>query len=180
MAKVHLFAKTAAGLDVPILADDYGSIGGPGGGGPANSEAGGWAYAAAAGGITNTSDVTLAAAPGNLSANYLSAIQIVNKSGTATEVVVKSGSSTVLWRTYAAANGANPISVVFPRPLVTANNEALTAACVTNTTATLISAQGYVGALPNLAAQFVSRSDEIVDDYGAYITADDSTIILNA
>ena len=66
MAKVHLFAKTFAGLDVPILADEYGNIGGGGAAGgsatAATSEAGGWSYVAATGGITDTSDVTLAAA----------------------------------------------------------------------------------------------------------------------
>lgn len=183
MAKVHLFAKTFAGADVPILADEYGNIGGGGAAGgsatAATSEAGGWSYVAATGGITDTADVTLAAAPGNLKANYVTAAQVVNKGVTATEVVIKSG-STVLWRTYAAANGANPIHVVFPRPLVAANNTALTAACVTTSSATLICAQGFVAALPNVAAQLTSPGDEVIDDFGAYVTDDASAIIYNA
>lgn len=183
MAKVHLFAKTYAGLDVPILADEYGNISGGGAAGgsssAATSDAGGWSYVASTGGITDTADVTLAAAPGNLKANYVTAVQVVNKGGTATEVVVKSG-STVLWRSYAAANGANPIHVVFPRPLVAANNTALTAACVTTGTATLVCAQGFIAALPNIAAQVVSAGEEVVDDFGAYITDDASSIIYNA
>lgn len=44
-----------------------------------------WSYVAAAGGITNTSDVTLVAAAGAGKSNYLSSIQLHNKSGTATE-----------------------------------------------------------------------------------------------
>lgn len=182
MAKVHLFAKTYAGKDVPVLVDEYGAMSGGGAGGVAASataEAGGWSYAAAAGGITDTADVTLTAAPGNLSANYLSAIQVVNKGATATEVVVKSG-STVLWRTYAAANGVSLIDVTFARPLPAANNTALTAACITTGTATIINAQGFIAGLPNIAAQAVSLGDEVVDDFGAYITAADGSTIYNA
>jgi len=182
MAKVHLFAKTYSGKDVPILADEYGNVGGGGAGGvgaAAHAEAGGWSYAAASGGITNTTDVTLAAAPGNLMANYLSAIQIVNKDGSVgTEVVVKSG-STILWRTWVPATSGKA-DAVFPRPLVAANNTALTAACVTDSSETYINAQGFIAALPNVPAQVVSQSDEIIDDFGAYVTAADGSIILNA
>ena len=61
-----------------------------------------WSYAADAGGITNTTDVTLVAA---------------------TEVVIKSG-STVLWRARFGVSMIGPVSIEFKRPLVSANNTA--------------------------------------------------------
>ena len=183
MAKVHLYARTFSGLDVPVLADEYGNIGGGGAAGSiataATAQAGGWSYAAATGGITDTADLTLAAAPGNLKANYLTALQVQNRhAATATEVVVKSG-STVLFRGWAAANGGG-FNVTFARPLVAANNTALTVACVTTGTATLVNAQGFIGALPNIAAQAVSFDDEVVDDFGDYVTDDANDIIYNS
>ena len=184
MAIVHLYARTYSGKAVPVTVDEYGNMGGGGSGGSSasvSSEAGGWSYAAASGGIADTADVTLAAAPGNLMANYLCAMQITNKdAAVATEVVVKSG-ATILWRGWAPAiSVGGTINIVFPRPLVAANNTALTAACITTSSETYINAQGFIAGLPNLAAQLVSPGEEVVDDFGAYITADDTTTIYNA
>lgn len=48
-----------------------------------------WSYAAGSGGITDTNDVTLAAAPGVGRSNYLTSLQLQNTSATPTEVVIK-------------------------------------------------------------------------------------------
>jgi hypothetical protein len=48
-----------------------------------------WQYAAASGGITNTSDVVLQAAAGSGIKNYLTGLSVANASATASEVVVK-------------------------------------------------------------------------------------------
>jgi hypothetical protein len=171
MSKAHLYGLTTSGVSVPIVVDSLGNISGGGGSGgqgaAADAGASGWSYAAASGGITNTSDVTLAAAPGALRANYISSLHITNASATATEVVVKSG-STILFRTHAAQNVDKYIA--FPRPLVAAGNTALTAACITTATQTYINAQGFIGGLPNEAAQTISVINELVDDLGAYVT----------
>ena len=100
-----------------------------------------WQYAAASGGITNTTDVVLQAAAGSGIKNYLTGLSVANASATASEVVVKDG-STVIWRTYLAANA--PIqSIKFVTPLQSTANTALNAACITTGTQTYINAQGY-------------------------------------
>lgn len=100
-----------------------------------------WQYAAASGGITNTSDVVLAVAQGANIKNYLTGLSIANANATATEVVVKDG-STVIWRMYLAANA--PIqSIKFVTPLQSTANTALNVACITTGTQTYVNAQGY-------------------------------------
>ena len=110
-----------------------------------------WTYAAASGGIVDTADVTLAAAPAAGQRNYLCALQIINTDATVpTEVVIKDG-STVLWRgfaphTIALVTQISMVSIDFPvaiRQPTTAT--ALTAACITTSSQTYINAQGYVG-----------------------------------
>jgi hypothetical protein len=111
----------------------------------------GWSYVAGSGGIADTSDVTLAAAPTAGMRNYLCALQFINTDATVgTEIVVKDG-ATVLWRGYAqhsvaAVTQPGMVSVVFPvaiRQPSTAT--ALTAACITTSSQTYINAQGYTG-----------------------------------
>jgi len=100
-----------------------------------------WIYAAASGGITNTTDVALVAAQGAGIKNYLTGLSVANASATATEVVVKDG-STVIWRMYLAANA--PIQgIKFVTPLQSTANTALNVACITTGTQTYINAQGY-------------------------------------
>ena len=100
-----------------------------------------WQYAASSGGITNTTDVVLQAAAGSGIKNYLTGLSVANASATASEVVVKDG-STVIWRTYLAANA--PIqSIKFVTPLQSTANTALNVACITTGTQTYINAQGY-------------------------------------
>ncbi len=101
-----------------------------------------WQYAAASGGITNTSDVALVAAQGAGIKNYLTGLSVANANATASEIVIKDGASTVIWRMYLAANA--PIqSIRFGTPLQSSANTALNVACITTGTQTYISAQGY-------------------------------------
>lgn len=153
---------------VPMRADKTGSA-------PRRSYTA-WTYAGAAGGITDTTAVTLKAAGGVKTAVYLTGLQVVNKSATATEVVVKSD-TTVLWRGYAAANGANPVHVSFPDPLVAGNNTALTFACVTTSTATIVNAQGYTDVSYAVLQDLGTAGEGIYDDNGDPLT-DDSGIQL--
>ena len=100
-----------------------------------------WSYAAASGGITNTTDVALAAAAGAGLRRYVTSIGISNASAVATEVVLKDG-STVIWRGYVAANA--PLTHIdFSNPLKTTANAALNVACITTASAIYINAQGY-------------------------------------
>ena len=101
-----------------------------------------WQYAAASGGITNTTDVVLQAAAGSGIKNYLTGLSVANANATASEIVIKDGASTVIWRMYLAANA--PIqSIKFVTPLQSSANTALNVACITTGTQTYISAQGY-------------------------------------
>ena len=89
----------------------------------------GWDYAAASGGITNTTPVAAQAAPGAGVRHYVTGIQIVNQSTTAVEVEIRSG-TTALWRTeFDADNGATGISVAFNKPLRGGANEAINIYC---------------------------------------------------
>ena len=105
-----------------------------------------WSYAAASGGITNTTDVALAAAAGAGLRRYLTAIQAVNASASVTtEVVVKDG-STVIWRGWLGSQAAgdhHEAYLTFPSPLKTSANAALNFACITTGAAVYVNAQGY-------------------------------------
>ncbi len=101
-----------------------------------------WQYAAASGGITNTADNVLIAAAGAGIKNYLTDLSVANANATASEIVIKDGASTVIWRMYLAANA--PIqSISFSTPLQSSANTALNVACITTGTQTYVNAQGY-------------------------------------
>jgi len=101
-----------------------------------------WQYAAASGGIVNTADNVLIAAAGANIKNYLTGLSVANANATASEIVIKDGASTVIWRMYLAANA--PIqSIKFVTPLQSTANTALNVACITTGTQTYINAQGY-------------------------------------
>ncbi len=171
--QANLYAKTADGRWVPVRADAIGELAGGGSGGGAGSIPASnpqiiqpWAYAAATSGITDDSPVTIASAPGAGKANYLVSLQLINVDDTTgTEVVVSSG-STVLWRSYLAAEGLVPSNIVFARPLIGGNNEALTVACVTTGATVYVSAQGYVEASLDLIKASQTNELELVDGLG--------------
>jgi hypothetical protein len=102
-----------------------------------------WQYAGPSGGITDTADDVIVAAAGAGVRNYLSSLQIYNASTTATEVVIKDG-STVIWRMeFDADGGAAGISINFANPLRSSTNTALNVACITTGTKVYVNAQGY-------------------------------------
>lgn len=111
-------------------------------GAASNATSSSWQYAGAAGGITDTNDVAIAAAsPGQR--QYLTSIQYAN-TGVASEIVVKDGSA-VIWRGYAPATTGAEVVVPFSVPLRSSINTALNVAMITTASATRVSAQGYTG-----------------------------------
>lgn len=104
-----------------------------------------WQYAGPTGGITDTADDQIVAAVAS-TRHYITALQIVNMSTTATEVVIKDG-STVIWRCELDADGgAAGISMQFPTPLRGTANTALNVACLTTSTKVFVNAQGFSAA----------------------------------
>lgn len=105
-----------------------------------------WTYAAASGGITNTTGVTAVAAAGAGVRNYVTRAQIINGHATVgTDVQIRDGASgTVLWRGYAAADGGGA-TCVFDPPLKGTANTLIEVACGTTGSATYFNLQGYTG-----------------------------------
>jgi hypothetical protein len=84
-----------------------------------------WQYAAASGGISNTTPVAAQSTGGAGVRHYVTSAQIVNQSTTAVEVEIRSA-TTALWRMELDADGgAAGVSIVFPVPLRGAANEAI-------------------------------------------------------
>jgi hypothetical protein len=102
-----------------------------------------WQYAAAAGGIINTTDVVLRAAAAAGIRNYVTSIDIRNAHATvATEVVIKDG-ATVIWRQLLPAAMAAPVEITFPTPLRGTAATAMNVACITTGAQVYINAQGF-------------------------------------
>jgi len=142
MTKMHLHVlDTDTGTWTPATSTGA-SAAGMGGGSRASADD--WTYAAASGGITDTTGVSFRAAQGNGTVNYLTALQVRNADASvATEVVVTDGDGgTVLWRMDLAANSPM-LAVHFPQPLRASTNTALYVDCVTTSSETYFNAQGY-------------------------------------
>lgn len=103
-----------------------------------------WQYAAATGGITNTTDVAAKAAAGASIRNYVRSMQVKNANATATEFVIKDG-STVIWRGHLAASMGTSDVHVFNPPLRGTANTAINIACITTGAQVYASLQGYTG-----------------------------------
>jgi hypothetical protein len=179
----HMYGMTPSGAWVPMLVEGQGGGFGGAGAPSASPLANGWSYAAASGGIENTSDVAIKAAAGAGRYNYLTAVQLMNADDTVgTEVVVKDG-STVIFRTHlaplAASTAPVPVHIPFNPPLVGSNNTALNVACITTSAKVYANAQGYVGGAPNQAAITESLGIEMMTDNDDFIT-DDSDVVLLA
>lgn len=110
---------------------------------PGNS----WSYAAASGGIVNTTGVTAKAAAGAGIRNYVTNVQVVNGHATvSTDVQIRDGAAgTVLWRGFAQAAGGG-VSAIFDPPLRGTANTLIEVACGTTGTATYFNLQGFVSA----------------------------------
>jgi hypothetical protein len=104
-----------------------------------------WSYASAAGGITNTTDVVLAAAPAAGLRRCITSMDVKNLSATATEVVLKDG-ATVIWRGHLSASMTLAEQVNFANPLKATAATALNFACITTGAQVYINAQGYIAA----------------------------------
>lgn len=106
-----------------------------------------WSYAAASGGITNTTGVTAKAAAGAGSRNYITAVQVINGHATvSTDVQIRDGAAgTVLWRGFAAAAGGG-CAIQFAQPLRGSDNTLVEIACGTTGTATYFNLQGFTAA----------------------------------
>lgn len=104
-----------------------------------------WSYAAAAGGVVNTTDVVLAAAAGAGLRRYITSMQLKNTNAVATEVVLKDG-ATIIWRGHVSASMTTSEEIVFQNPLKTTANAALNFACITTGALVYVNAQGHTAA----------------------------------
>lgn len=106
-----------------------------------------WSYAAATGGIDNTTTaVTFKAAAGAGLKNYIESVQISHATlGAATELAIRDGAGgTVLWRMTLGTVANENISVRFDPPLAGAANTLLEVVTLTGVTGdVLFNAQGY-------------------------------------
>lgn len=167
-----LRGMTPDGQYKPIIIDQQGYIGSP----SASQLADGWSYAAASGGIEDTSDVALKAAAGIGRHNYVKQVDLINTDASVgTEVVVKDGSS-VIWRTYLPAMAANTVpsvvTVPFDPPLAGSQNTALNFACITTSAKVYVNARGFVGGPPNQVALNTNSFEEVYDMFGALVSTD--------
>lgn len=110
-----------------------------------------WAYAAAASGISNTTTaVTIAAAAGASTRNYVNGIQISTDAlGAATEFAIRDGAGgTVLWRCKLQTAGLPLVNIVFESPLRGTANTLMEIVTLTAsvTGAVYASVQGYTSA----------------------------------
>ncbi len=108
-----------------------------------------WVYAAASGGIANTTTaVTIKAAAGANIRNYITSFQIQAEALTnATEVAIRDGAGgTVLWRIKVPTTGLPLLNVDFADPLKSTANTLLEVVTLTasGTGAVYVNAQGYI------------------------------------
>lgn len=172
MSQANLYALGHDGVWYPVGISGTGTLQASGGG---ETQTANWSYAAAASGISNTSDVVLVAAAGVGNSNYLTDLSVINGStGAATEVVIKDG-STVIWRQYFDPGAG--ISINFDNPLFSSPNTALNAAAITTSGKVYINACGYQDGSPQTLLAQGSARDELTDDLGAFILDDNSAII---
>ena len=108
-----------------------------------------WSYAAAAGGILNTTTaVTIRAAAGAGLRNYITTMQINTEAlGTATELAVRDGAGgAVLWRVKIPTSGIPYMMIKFDNPLKSTTATLLEVVTLTasGTGAVYVNAQGYI------------------------------------
>lgn len=101
-----------------------------------------WQYAAASGGIINTTDVVARAAGAAGIRNYVTGLQLRNTNAVATEFVIKDGASPI-WRTQLPASMAGSIDVVFQTPLKGTAATALNIAALITGAQIYANLQGY-------------------------------------
>lgn len=94
--------------------------------------------------ITGTSDTAVIAAQGAGVRIYVTHINVLNTSATATLVNIKNGASTIYTVNAPATSGQ--VSLTLPVPLRLSANTALNVACATTSANVIVSASGYKGA----------------------------------
>lgn len=97
-----------------------------------------------AGGIVNTTDVVARAAAGASIRNDVKSMVVKNANATATEFVIKDG-STIIWRGHLAASMGTADTIQFDPPLRGTANTAINIACITTGAQVYASLQGYTG-----------------------------------
>lgn len=104
-----------------------------------------WSYAAASGGIVNTTGVTAKLAAGAGVRNYITSIQVINGHASVdTDVQIRDGAAgTVLWRGFAKFGGGG-ISCKCDPPLRGTANTLVEVACGTTGAAVYVNLQGFV------------------------------------
>lgn len=107
----------------------------------------GWTYAAASGGIVNTTTaVTIKAAAGAGVRNYLTSLTLATDAlGGATEIVIRDGAAgTVIWRSRLQTAALVSTTITFATPLFSTANTLLEVAAITAVTGGIyVNAQGY-------------------------------------
>ena len=103
-----------------------------------------WSYAAASGGIEDTTGVTAKAAGAAGVINYITRVQVINGHATVnTDVQIRDGAAgTVLWRGFAQNSGGGA-SCVFDPPLRGTAATLVEVGCGTTSSATYFNLQGY-------------------------------------
>jgi len=101
-----------------------------------------WSYAGPIAGLTTAADTSAKAAAGASVRNYVTALQVQNTSGTASEFQIKDGAATVLWRCLLPANSSF-LDITFPSPLKGTANTALNIQAVTAGSVVVANLQGY-------------------------------------
>lgn len=106
-----------------------------------------WHYAAASGGIVNTTGVTARAAAGAGIRNYITRIQVINGHATvSTDFQIRDGAAgTVLWRGWLQAAGGG-VSAEFDPPLRGTANTLVEIACGTTGSAVYANLHGFQAA----------------------------------
>lgn len=106
-----------------------------------------WRYAAASGGITDTTGVTANAAQGAGIRSYITRCQVINgHASQSTDVQIRDGASgTVMWRGWAQAGGGG-VTVIFDPPLRGTANTLVEVACGASGAAVYFNLQGYIAA----------------------------------
>ena len=106
-----------------------------------------WAYAAASGGLVNsTAPVVVKAAAGANIRNYITSVQVMAEALTnATELTIENGDGTVLWRTKIPTTGLPTVPIRFDDPIKGTANASLQIRTVTasGTGAVYCNVQGY-------------------------------------
>jgi len=105
-----------------------------------------WSYAAASGGIVNTTAITAQSAGGAGTYQYISSFDVVNKHATVgTEVIIRDSTPTVLWRGYCMPGGFG-YTKTYTTPLRCADNKAVEAVCVDTGAAVYVNISGFLAA----------------------------------